>query len=211
MYSTSHFYNTLNDLIKEARVHVSLFLPIVTHHILTKKRNFFSLGLGDSIRRFSKQKCSLLEVIFSESEKSFSSVFTKKKENVIICSYTDNQFIAPLKMFAESFAIIDGQTTLVMPFNDNNNPVGFVFENNSKRAFYFQLLFSQILQHERELDNYMPVSDNRLNLLPIKHCDSEIVSYLTEISQYKIKGNINFNPFINRIINQYERGKNDYK
>lgn len=211
MYLTRNFYNSLNDLIKEARVHISLFLPIATHHILTKKRNLFALGLGDSIHRFSKQKCSLLEVILSDSERNFSSVFVKNKENVIVCSGTDNQFIAPLKMFAESFAVIDGQTTIVMPFNDNNDPIGFIFENNSKRALYFQLLFSQILKHERELDNYMPVSDSRLNLLPIEGCDSEIVSYLTEISQYKIKDDINCNPFINRIINQYERGKNDYK
>lgn len=201
------FYFKLQELIKEARVHVALFLPMMSEQDLTKKYGILwkRKSLLGQLKSFNKQPYGLMELIYLNKSigKKFSAFYTKRTVNR---QCTDFEFIKPLTAFAEGFAVIDGRDVLVQPDAQHADNGAFLSVNNQECAFYFQGLFNQITKHENQLDQYQP-TETFLNLATTKQATQEMVRYFYEIQSHKITDTLPNNPFVNRLIKKYEENK----
>ncbi len=201
------FYFTLKELVKEARVHVALFLPMMTEQDLTKKYGILlkRKSLLGQLKSFNKQPFGLMELIYLNKSigKKFSAFYTKRMVNRLC---TDFEFIKPLTAFAEGFAVIDGRDVLVQPDAQHTDNGAFLFENDQERALYFQGLFNQITKHENQLDQYQP-TDTFLNLAHTEKATLEMLKYFYEIQSHRIADTLPKNPFVNRLIKKYEEKK----
>lgn len=204
MEYTDSFYFTLKELIKEARVHVALFLPMMTEQDLTKKYGILlkRKSLLGQLKSFNKQPFGLMELIYLNKSigKKFSAFYPKRMVNRLC---TDFEFIKPLTAFAEGFAVIDGRDVLVQPDAQHADNGAFLSENNQDRAFYFQGLFNQITHHENQLDQYQP-TETFLNLAKTEKETFEMLSYFDEIQSHRIVDTLPKNPFVNRLVKKYK-------
>lgn len=197
-----NFYDTLQYAIKEARVHVALFLPFLTKEDLYHSTGFLwkKISLFKSIQAFNKQKFSTLELIYREE--SLTPCFKNLYQNrSFIKTCTDFDYIKPLVSFAESFAVIDGRGVYVKPLAHILHSGAVGDKNNETRALYFQNLFTQIANHERKLDAYQPDAAF-VDIASSPAHKWEMTHLAKELNHYNLIDLQKVNPFVNRFIQQ---------
>ncbi len=197
------FYQALKKEIQEARVNVVLYAPALTTKQLCAKEGciFRKKSLLTELKDFIFQENTLLEYTGSPQEFFPLEAFQPLEYQVVLEPLTDMRFVKPLEGFAESFAIIDGEDVLFMPYAQRGVPVGFLQKKSLIAARFFQQIYSQIVRHERiykigEPDNIF------LNLAPTKEIEKIVRAVTDEMKKYVGSSQHQFNPFIAKIINQ---------
>lgn len=200
-----NFYHALKKAIQEARVNVVLYVPeLTTNQLCAKEGRFFrKKSLLTELKDFIFRENTLLEYTGSPREFFPIETFQPLEYQIVLESLTDKQFVKPLEGFAESFAIIDGEDVLFMPYAQRGIPIAFQQKKSLIAARFFQQIYSQIVRHERSYKTGQ--SDNTfLNLTPTKEIEKIVKAVTDEMKKYVSSSQHKFNPFITKIINKNE-------
>lgn len=203
-----NFYQTVKEKIKDARVNIVLYVPEMTNILLCAKKGrvFRKKSLLDELKNFIFRENTLLEYTGSSKEFFPIEVFRPLEYQVVLSTLTDKRFVKPLDGFAESFAIIDGQDVVFMPYAQRGIPVGFIQKNSIIAARFFQQIYSQIVRHEREY-KMGNATQTFVNIAPTKEIEKIVESVTNEMRKYVGSSQHQFNPFIAKIINKNKEEK----